>query len=389
MSLRGDVTLASGNVAQLPSWGVDTVLDTFFERYDLWLNGPRETLPTPWHTLNAGIAGLVYAFWLLGEHNHRRLEVADALSDLSIERLDSLTTPKDCLPLERQTSLFHSHAGVWLVRSLVLDLRGDETGSLNALAKGMELLDIRASVHDVTLGNGGLVLAAGWMYSKHRSNGARSLIQDFGDRAAGFLADVIAKEPVVGGSIEDLNFAHGWAGILYALLRYARARMMPLPDIVVQRLDELSELAKGDADSGRYWEPVPFAQAWGAPSWCNGAAGQVHLWLLADAMFPNVRYRALAEDAAYFCGNKPVPHGFLCCGALGSAFALNAVYRHTGDRGWLDQSLRLAELSGQIFVKRPREEPEYHGLFSGVPGLAVFADAAARGLPALLPVVEG
>ena len=76
--------------------------------------------------------------------------------------------------------------------------------------------------------------------------------------------------------------------------------------------------------------------------WCNGSAGFVHVWLLAHAVFGTREYAQLAMGAAWAtCDGGENDGSDLCCGYAGRAYALLAIYRHTGQGDWLRRALRL------------------------------------------------
>ena len=64
--------------------------------------------------------------------------------------------------------------------------------------------------------------------------------------------------------------------------------------------------------------------------WCNGAAGHLHLWLLAYELLGDPRYLQLAEGAAWTSYEAQSTGGDLCCGSAGRAYALLALLQTYG-----------------------------------------------------------
>jgi serine/threonine-protein kinase len=78
------------------------------------------------------------------------------------------------------------------------------------------------------------------------------------------------------------------------------------------------------------------------PGWCNGSAGFVHLWTLAERLLGGVEYGELARRAALNACEEPSNLGDLCCGAAGRSYAMLNLYRQTGDGLWLQRAHDLA-----------------------------------------------
>ena len=142
-----------------------------------------------------------------------------------------------------------------------------------------------------------------------------------------------------------LGAAHGWAGQLYAMLRWCEASGADVPDGVDRRLNELAALAT-PIGSGLRW-PAAIGRhrhesaLWA--SWCNGAAGFVHLWTFAARHFGGEQYPDLATGAAWAVYQAPFGTADLCCGLAGRAYALLNIYKYTGDRTWVERARELAD----------------------------------------------
>ena len=77
--------------------------------------------------------------------------------------------------------------------------------------------------------------------------------------------------------------------------------------------------------------------------WCNGSAGMVFLWTLAQEAYKEARFLKLAEQAARNAWENGEQASTLCCGSAGPAYALLARHRVVGDRVWLTRSEEMLE----------------------------------------------
>ena len=180
--------------------------------------------------------------------------------------------------------------------------------------------------------------------------------------------------------------AHGWAGYLYASLRWCRAAGRALPAGLSVRLDELAERAHPHGRGLRWrWYAESGADVGTMAGWCNGSAGFVFLWTLAEAALGEPRYRRLAEGAAWNAWEAPDGHGTLCCGLAGRAYALLNLYKQGGGELWLARARELADRAAAS-IERTAESPD--SLFKGAVGVAALAADLARPEAAVFPFFE-
>ena len=187
------------------------------------------------------------------------------------------------------------------------------------------------------------------------------------------------------------GIAHGWAGVLYAVMRWAQSTRSPLPNGIDGRLHELAACAE-ETGRGIRW-PRVLRQRLGdetvdyVPSWCNGSAGLVHLWTLASSLQDEPRWLELAERVAWNAWEYSHGSGMfdLCCGAAGRAYALLTLHRHTGDATWLRRAESLADRAGHA---ADDDQGIAHALYKGSLGVAVLAAELDRPLDARMPLFE-
>jgi len=99
----------------------------------------------------------------------------------------------------------------------------------------------------------------------------------------------------------------------------------------------------------------------------------IHLWTRAHEMLGDTRFLKLAEGAARNVIALPEPATQLCCGRPGQAYAMLNLYKHTGERRWLNHAHRFAEQSCQLSpVPADTQAPPLHyALYKGPLGTAL------------------
>jgi len=165
----------------------------------------------------------------------------------------------------------------------------------------------------------------------------------------------------------QLGISHGWAGYLYAALRWCAASGDALPPRLADRLEQYS--------------------AWRGTmgSWCNGSAGQLFLFTLAHRVLGDERWLRRAEEEAAATSSAPRELASLCCGTAGRAYALLDFYRHTGNAEWLHRARELAEHAAANAVATAQVA---NTLYQGELGVAVLVADLARPEQARMPAFE-
>jgi serine/threonine-protein kinase len=187
--------------------------------------------------------------------------------------------------------------------------------------------------------------------------------------------------------MRSLGVAHGWAGCLFALLRWSEATATPPPPGLGDRLDQLASLGR-PVGRALYWPLAAGAAGRDsalAASWCNGAAGYVHLWTLAHRQLGDPDHARRAQRAAWAANEGPAAPGDLCCGLAGRAYALLSMYRHSGELEWLARARRLAGQAAASIRARPRRPDS---LFYGEVGVALLVAELQEPEHARMPLFE-
>jgi serine/threonine-protein kinase len=292
-------------------------------------------------------------------------------------------------------SLVHSATGTAFVDALIALAAGDFFRAQQSIDLFVSLAAGRPCRNpDLFLGRAGLLVGCAQLVeaAKHAAPPVEiAPLERLGrDLARMLWSELAADAPLASGpAIDNLGAAHGWSGMLYALMRWGEASQAPMPDGLPERLHQLAACAVPAAAGVRWPIRLPPSAGDGDRNrmngWCNGGAGHVDTWLLAHALFGDAAFLDLAvrSGAQAFAESFPQSTPALCCGKTGVAFALLSLYRATRDRHWLEDARRLAEAAASE-IRSPLL-PEA-SLFQGAAGLAVLVAGLDQPESATMPV---
>jgi len=360
------------------------LLDVVVERIGLDGALLADGLPAPTASAQNGAAGIAYAALRIAqarddEHLLALADVWAARATAAVGSDEAFWDPELDITPERfeRTSVHHGEPGVWLIHALVADAFGDREAVEHAAEAFVAAARPLPAQRDVVFGQAGTVLGCVALMDAIDEEGVRTLATEARDVLWKHLA---ALGPIAHQQeIDYLGAAHGWAGMLYALLRFGDATGEAPPGLD-ERLDELASLAQ-PAGRGLRW-PLRLGGSpeqdalW--PSWCNGAAGHAFLW--AQAGGP---YLALAEGAAWSAYEAPEYAGDLCCGLAGRAYAALAVHRRTGEAAWLRRARALADRAAVAVAAGALRRD---ALYKGEIGVALLAAELDRPEDAAMPL---
>jgi len=375
------------------SRAAEALLERVLER--VGMEGPlfRDGLPEPPRaSITYGAAGIACALHriALAREDAALLSLADLWAakgaretgDEAFYRPDTRLTPETL----GRVSPYHTASGVHAVRAMIAHALGDPGSRREAVAAFLAAAADPCPNPDLTLGRSGLLLAAALLLEAPGEPPAE--LRALGDGLLAGLWKEIDELPPVADCVErpNLGMAHGWAGYLYASLRWCRAAGLALPQGLPERLAELADHGHPSGRGLRWrWYAESGADVGTMAGWCNGSAGFVFLWTLAHQILGEPRWRELAEGAAWNAWEAPDPHGTLCCGLAGRAYALLNLWKHGGGEAWLTRARDLANQAA-LSIERAAEAPD--SLYKGVVGVAVLAADLARPEGAVLPFFE-
>ena len=377
-----------------PPAGARALLEAVLERAAPDSAAPAG-LPANAHSGAAGVACGLRRIALARE-DPRLLAAADLWAERAVGGMGRGAGDGTAPGVEPGGSLYHGAPGVFAVRALVAHARSDGAGLAAARAAFLAAARLPAPATDLALGRAGSLLAAAQLAAcgepgDRIAEGAGPAVPAAADPGlaalGGELLAALWSEldalPEVGacGGRPNLGIAHGWAGLLYATLRWCRAAGAVHPAGLAPRLAELAECA-APLGRGLAW---PWLTGSGTPGtagtmpasmsgWCNGSAGLVHLWLLAHRELGGAGFARLAEGAAWNAWEDPAGGGDLCCGLAGRAYALLLLAGEGGGREWLERARALAGRAAAEI----RAAAAPFGLYRGDVGVAALVADLAR-----------
>jgi serine/threonine-protein kinase len=286
-----------------------------------------------------------------------------------------------------RTSLLYTASGVHVVRASLAHARGDAEAHARAAEDFIRASSQPCTFVDLSVGRAGTLLGCTLLHEA----GPTPWLRAYGDGVLAELWRTVEGFGPVGRSRElsNLGMAHGWAGLLYAVLRWCVATGQPPPEGLEERLYQLAGCAEFTGRGLRWrWTFVASGDTWRSvsmPGWCNGSAGYVFLWTLAHRVLGDGRWLRLAEQTAWHVWEGGSGPASLCCGLTGRAYALLDVHRATGEAAWLRRAVRLAEDASRVAGSLAEHSAS---LLKGEPGLALLVAELEAPEKARLPFLE-
>lgn len=369
---------------------VDDVLHRIGFSGEVFASGVK-TAPTC--SVKLGAAGIAYALYRLAcaRDDAALLSLADAWADKAASHAggdDAFYNAKLDLTPESigRISPYHTASGVHAVQALISHALGEPASLLAAVEAFVTASRGDCDNLDLTLGRSGTLLICSMLLDVAPGN--ESLTRLGGEAMRRLWDEVNTFAPVRDcRRFPCLGMAHGWAGVLYATMRWCRSSGSPPPKALRRRLEELSGCAEAVGRGARwkvYNRTRPAEQTY-MSGWCNGSAGHVHLWTLAHETFGDEGYLGQAEQAAWNTWEEPRETNQLCCGLAGRAYALLNLHRHTGDPYWLWRARELAEDAAAAGLGRD-EPPD--SLYRGEVGVALLLAELSKPEQARMPFFE-
>jgi serine/threonine-protein kinase len=327
-----------------------------------------------------------------------------------------------------RASLLHTAPGVRCAAALIANALDDRAAAVRAAAAFVAAARQPCPSPDLALGRSGLLLGGALLLDALATPQPEAPLPDLltlGDELLAGIWRQIDPLPPVSACPEapNLGMAHGWAGYLYASMRWCQAAARPLPAGLAARLGELADSAESWGRGARWrWHGQPLAGGHGlagptAPrwmaGWCNGSAGMVHLWTQASRMLApssesdpgtaprsraatgagSDRWMHLAHAAAWHAWEADDQVESLCCGLAGRAYALLDLHQAGAGAEWLDRARILADraaaastAAASTTAADPLEASQLHSLYRGQPGIAVLAADLERPEAAAMPL---
>jgi eukaryotic-like serine/threonine-protein kinase len=357
------------------------LIERVLRRYSMNEKWFAEGLPSPTCSVNFGAAGIAYFYYRMaclrddpGLLSLANLWVRRALRESQNENAFCSIELDISESTVGTVSLYHTLNGVHFVRALIAHATGDATTLQSALNEFITLSKKQPYKSlDLTIGQSGVLLGCSILLEALGSDSLTNTnaLKNLGQESLNTIWTQIERYKPVGmdPNLSFLGLAHGWAGVLYASMRWCMVSEQPCPMTLQPRLAELASLAQA-SEHGVCWPlRVGYNESW--PGWCHGSAGYVHLWTLADRMGFGGHYRDLARGVGtHTWVNSKRSISQMCCGLAGQSYALLTLYRHTDDRKWLKRATILG-MKAIAMSKSAYLRP--HSLYKGDIGIALLA----------------
>ncbi len=394
-------TVASKSTACVERRLVQDWLESFLNSLsDSSMELPFAGFRYPTASVTFGTAGIAYGlFRIAGLREDTALfALAERWLDRTIRQMDTETgfyEPDIQITPETvgRVSPYHSAAGVACIRALVAHSCDDRRTRAEAAEQFLELSNRECKSLDLTLGKSGTLLALSMLVDAFRWDPAadHGRLIDAGNRLLADLWSQFDAMPAISepGTTTYLGIAHGWAGYLYATLRWIQAAQSTAPVNCRSRLIQLAEKAQWRG-SRAFWPSQTTSNSPTLGGWCNGSAGFVFLWNLAHCIWPSPQWLCLAEGAGNDAVYAREEGTSLCCGISGKAYSQLNLYKHTGARKWFENALSLAELAVRkhaILTKNAESRIPF-SLYHGEMGLAILAAELDRPDCSAMPFFE-
>lgn len=365
-------------------------------------NQQKKVLLAPSGSVIFGAGGIAYSFYRVAclENNAEMLSQADMWSMTALKAMqteDGAYNSQMGLTVNSigNISLYHTISGVHCIRALISHAMNDLPSQweateafIKATSKQSEYLDFENL--DLSMGWAGVLIGYAILLERMPKE---FTLQTHGDEIFQYILEKIDTDDAIAKSktIKYLGMAHGWVGILYALLRWCQVRNILISPVIQNRLEELANCAETVNEGlGLRWTRLNSLSYFSLgrdymPSWCNGAAGYVFLWTLAHQLLKNHLYLDLATKTAHNVREDLGTTANLCCGFTGAAYALLNIYKHTGDRQWYDAAKTMTIRALQD--KSPSQFSEY-SLYKGKLGITLLTFDLAYPELSAMPLLE-
>ncbi|WP_308142787.1 lanthionine synthetase LanC family protein [Burkholderia pseudomallei] len=373
------------------------LLDDVLHRFRVPGRLYSEGLEAPTGSITYGAAGIAY--FLLRVARSRDDETLLAAADQWLIRAASaISSTAAFWNAERgivpevlgQNSLFHHACGIHCVQALIAHARGDAVAQQHAVEAYCSASELCDKI-DVAFGRSGLLIGCAMLLDIAPPHLECESLVALGQRLLQSIWTQLDIHPPLTENVTltTLGAAHGWCGYLFATMRWCEASGTAVPPQLFERLEQLAALGQPSGRSMKWPIKIPDVASNGilSSSWCNGAAGYVHLWTSAFQLLgSDFGFERLARMAAWhsYDGLSDAP-GDLCCGLAGRAYALLRLHRSTGELAWLERA--------KVLVNRAAASPgippnRLNSLFHGDIGIALLAADLAAPKFSCMPFFE-
>jgi eukaryotic-like serine/threonine-protein kinase len=376
-------------------------LDSVLQR----LSDPDAPLPTnrlgyPTASITYGAAGIGYGLFRIAcvRDDAQLFALAERWLDRADSEIEQPTgfyhEDVQILPeTVGRISPYHAPSGVACAQALLAHARGDVNARAAATQRFVQFSDQACENPDITLGRSSTLIGLALMLDAFRceANPDATGLIEIGNHLLEDCWQQFDAMPPIAESEPDtyLGMAHGWAGYLYATLRWMQSAGRAAPPNLELRLRQLAAEANRCGRRAS-WPCQKKVASRSLAGWCNGSAGFVFLWSLAHRLLDDPQAAALAEAAGFDAWHPRDDFHSLCCGLAGGAYSQLHLYKHTRRVEWLNNACVMAT-AGVHSARRiaASDQPNIPlSLYKGDVGLAVLIAELERPDFAVMPFFE-
>ncbi|MCF2517617.1 protein kinase domain-containing protein [Dyadobacter sp. CY351] len=377
---------------------VQVFRDSILKDYGLTGNLVKTGLQlAPKSSVNFGAAGIAYMLLrkALVNSSAETLALADLWSDRAAGYKHDpengfYSKDMDLTPsIVGLSSIYHTPSGVDLVQALISQAAGDYGSYYNAVRNFLVHASQPCENLDLTLGKSAALIGSSLILENMPSYDrfTKSDLLAFGKNTMEEIWSAIDAYAAIGekNPINYRGIAHGWAGILYATLKWCKTSGQHLPVRFFERVEQLVSL--GIAEDGHLRWEISNTEPVSWTGWCHGSAGYTFLWTALFHFTSHEHYLNLATKTAnhFLNAAQPGMNGSLCCGRSGECYALLSVYNATKNDFYLTEAKRIAkQMLPHIYSGQMRN----HSLYKGNIGAAVLFEELERPEFARMPLFE-
>jgi len=305
-----------------------------------------------------GGAGIAYFLYRMALHTQSPELIS--LADIWCNRTKEMTgaegayTNKELGFEEKdleKVSVFNHEPGLHFVQALISSSTGDAATAIQSMGQLLEISKAESSNIDMTMGKSSIVLALASIIKSLPAffNYDTAAVINYGNS----LMDSIwhdKRSTIIGEdyAVKFTGVAHGWAGIIYATLRWYQTAAIPVPDWLEMKIRELYAVREEHNGAVIWKNKINTRYFYYMPGWCNGGAGFVELFTLAAGVFKKAEYLDIAEKIAIDVYSNESMAGDLCCGLAGRCYSLLGLYQATQNEAYYDHASRLLTKSKQV-----------------------------------------
>lgn len=305
-----------------------------------------------------GGAGIAYFLYRMALH-HKSAELI-SLADVWCNRSKAMSHEESAyinkeLGFEAKDvdriSIFNHEPGLHFVQALISSSIGDINTTVKSVEKIIDISKSGSSNQDMTMGKSGILLALATIIESipvFYGFNNDAIIKYGNDLLSTIWED---KTPTIISddySVKFTGVAHGWAGIIYAALKWQKAIGQPGPTWLENKIGELFDVREEHGDLIVWKNKINARNYYYMPGWCNGGAGFIELFRFAADVYQKAEYLDMAEKIAIDVYNNPSMTADLCCGFAGRAYSLLGLYQSTQNEKYFDQTEALLAKSKQV-----------------------------------------